>query len=304
MVGPWWRFAESAAPVSSTTSLELEIVSPSSFTADTCAPSMETGQEAFLEAGWSGLQPERPGYGCTALAAGPDPAASSDRIAGLCRGLGFGNVCAVGISGGGPTGMTFAANHPEIVRGAVFERAVCFEPWPDTLTRIGGRSLFSPILEGGTWATTRAMLRLFPGATLRFMMRSLPSLPPSAAVRRMSAQDRTRLVVLLSRMRSSHGFVNDPRPGDAVAEEIPLPALVLASRNDSAAPTRHAHAIAESIARSSLVWVDTDSHFLWFGPDADAIHAHRIGRSDGAITRWAFARRRGMSAGVPAPVGG
>jgi pimeloyl-ACP methyl ester carboxylesterase len=230
---------------------------------------LEFGQEAFLEAGWSVLQPSRPGYGRTALAAGPDPAADSDRIADLCRRLGFGNVCAVGISGGGPTAMTFAANHPEIVRGAVFESAVSFEPWPDTLTRIGGRFLFSPVLEGGTWATTRAMLRLFPGATLRFMMRSLSSLPPSAAVGRMSTQDRTRLIVLLSRMRSSHGFVNDLRPGDAVAEEIPLPALVLASRNDAAVPTRHAHAIADSFARSSLVWVDTDSHLLWFGPHAD-----------------------------------
>jgi homoserine acetyltransferase len=55
------------------------------------------------------------------LSAGPSPAAYTDAVRALCERLGITRVAAVvGISGGGPTAVAMAANHPDLV-----ERAWC-----------------------------------------------------------------------------------------------------------------------------------------------------------------------------------
>ena len=56
------------------------------------------GEETFLDAGYSVLVTSRPGYGRTAVSAGPSAPEFAIRLAGLCRLLGLSNLTVVGIS--------------------------------------------------------------------------------------------------------------------------------------------------------------------------------------------------------------
>ena len=77
------------------------------------------GEEVFAASGYTVLAPSRPGYGRTALAAGPSVEEFTDVVRALCRRLGIDRVAAVvGISGGGPTAATMAARHGGCCRPA------------------------------------------------------------------------------------------------------------------------------------------------------------------------------------------
>lgn len=226
-------------------------------------------QESFIEAGWSVVHVSRPGYGATALRAGPEPARFVDRVASLCESLGYDVVCAVGVSGGGPTAMTFAARHPHLVRALVLESAVSFAPWPDARTRAGAHVFFHPVVERAVWGAVRTLLRTFPLLGLRAMMRPLTTLPVASAIEVLSAADRDRLVSMFSAMRSARGFLNDLRAVPDVTSAIHQPTLIVASRHDGAVPPEHSRRLARTLPNAKLVLVDAESHLLWVGPHAD-----------------------------------
>ncbi|GAB3632057.1 alpha/beta hydrolase [Microbacterium shaanxiense] len=229
---------------------------------------LSIGHEAFLAAGWSVLQPSRPGYGGTPLRAGTDLALFADRIAALSTRLGYREV-AVGVSAGGRSAITLAARHPSLVVGLILESATSFLPWPSPSTRAIARVVFRPGFEQVTWALTRLLFRIFPSFTLKRMLSSLSTMRPTAAYDLLGTAERSALADLLSRMRSGSGFMNDLRVVDDVSPEVMQPALVVASRNDGAVPIEHAHALVHSIPSARLVLTDTLSHFLWIGPHAE-----------------------------------
>ena len=230
---------------------------------------LEIGHEAFIDAGYSVLQPSRPGYGGTPLAAGSDNAAFTDRVARLAEHLGYQDIVAVGVSAGGRTAMTFAARHPRLVTALILESSTSFLPWPDRLTRAIASVVFRPHLERATWATTRLAFGLFPGFMLRRMLSSLSTIPAATAYQQFDVADRARLVHLLSRMRSGRGFLNDLREPDDVAQLVKQPTLVVASRNDAAVGAEYAQSLARSIEHATLVVTDSLSHFLWIGPHSE-----------------------------------
>jgi pimeloyl-ACP methyl ester carboxylesterase len=59
--------------------------------------------------------PSRPGYGLTPLASGGSPDEQAELYAALLDALGVASASIVGISGGGPSALAFAQNHPERV---------------------------------------------------------------------------------------------------------------------------------------------------------------------------------------------
>lgn len=230
---------------------------------------LEIGHETFIEAGWSVLQASRPGYGQTPLSAGPDNATFADRIASLCERLGYRDVVAVGVSAGGRTAMTFAARHPQLVRGLILESSTSFLPWPDRFTRTAAKVIFHPRGERATWAMTRLLFDRLPAFALKRMLSSLSTIPAASAYQRFDETERAKLVELLSRMRSGQGFANDLRAPVDVTQEINQPTLVVASRNDGAVGSEHSRSLANGIQGAELVMTDSVSHFLWIGPHSD-----------------------------------
>lgn len=70
------------------------------------------------------LAPSRPGYLSTPIDAGRSPAEQAEAYLALLDALEFQEVIVMGVSGGGPSAIAFAASHPDRVRALVAMEAV------------------------------------------------------------------------------------------------------------------------------------------------------------------------------------
>lgn len=234
---------------------------------------LSLGEEVFAECGYTVLAPSRPGYGRTPLST---VSGFADATRALCEHLGITEVVAVvGISGGGPSAVTLAARHPDLVQRLILQSAVGWLPWPDRLTRVGAHAVFAPATEHATWVAVRRLMRLAPETCLRFLLGGLSTMPVRDVLAALHDQDRSTLVALFSRMRSGSGFLNDLRPVPDVTPAVRQPVLVIATRKDGAVPFAHAESLAAAIASAELVESQADSHFIWLGHDWPTI-AQRI----------------------------
>lgn len=186
------------------------------------------GEAVFSEAGCTVLVPSRPGYGLTPLSTGTSVSGFADVTCALCEHVGVTRVAAVvGTSAGGRTAVTMAARHPDLVDRLILQRAVGWLPWPDRRTRLAAHAAFAAGTEQATWAACRTLLRIAPHIGLRLQLSHLSTLPARQAMASLRAEDRARLVALLSLMRSGHGFINDLRPTPDVTADVSQPTLVI-----------------------------------------------------------------------------
>ena len=230
------------------------------------------GEEVFAELGCTVLVPSRPGYGRTPVGVGPGPVRFAEVIAELCARLGITEATVVGISGGGPTALALAADHPHLVRRLIMESAVGGRPWPGLGIRVGARVVFAAPVESLTWSAVRLLLRRAPATGLRLMLSSLTTAPVTEVLNALDDDRRSGLVTLFGHMRSGHGFVNDLRyvtPPDAT--RVRQPALVIAGRTDGQVPYAHAEALAAALPNAELVPLDDGSHFVWHAPGYDVV---------------------------------
>ncbi|MDN3353433.1 alpha/beta fold hydrolase [Actinomadura sp. DC4] len=234
------------------------------------------GEEVFADAGYTVLAPSRPGYGRTPLATGASPDRFADVLAELCGVLGFGAVDVVGQSAGGPVAVALAARHPGLVRRLILQSAVGPVPWPDRLTRLGGRVVFGRLLEPVIWALIHGLVRRAPGLAQRLLMSPLTTRPVAEVLAGLTAPQRAALLAMFGRMRSGAGFGNDLRitaaPGRPAAQ-VRQPTLVIATRSDGSVPYVHAEALASAIPGARLVESGALSHMIWLGDDYPAIAA-------------------------------
>ncbi|GAA2899805.1 alpha/beta hydrolase [Streptosporangium fragile] len=232
------------------------------------------GEEIFADAGFTVLAPSRPGYGRTPLTTGTTPASFADATSQLCRTLGIERLAAVvGISAGGRTALTMAARHPDLVERVILQSAVGFLPWPDRLTRLGGRAVFNARLEAGTWAILRSLVRLAPSLGLRLLLRDLSVLPARQVLAGLSTAERATLAGLFTVMRSGSGFIADMLPVPDCAAHVSQPALVIATRHDRSVPFAHAESLAAAMPNAELADSRAGSHMIWFGPDYPRVAA-------------------------------
>lgn len=230
------------------------------------------GEEVFVEAGYRLLVPSRPGNGRTPLSTATTVTGFADVTRVLCDHLGISKVAAVvGISGGGPTAVTMAARHPDLVARLILQSAVGRLAWPDRRTRVGAHAVFAATTERATWAAVRTLMHLAPDAGLRMLLSDLSTLPVRDVMAVLSTEDRTRLIALFSHMRSGSGFVNDLRPTPDVTADVGQPTVVIATRKDGAVPFAHAQSLTAAIRRAELIESRADSHFIWLGHDWPAI---------------------------------
>ena len=226
------------------------------------------GEEVFADAGYTVLAPSRPGYGQTPLSTCRSVSGFADVTSALCEHLGIAKVAAVvGVSGGGPSAVTMAARHPDLVDRLILQSAVGWLPWPDRRIRLGAQVVFAAATEYVTWGAIHALVRVAPDTGLRLLLRDLTTQPVRDVVAALPAEDRATLVALFSRMRSGRGFVNDLRPTRDATADVRQPTLVIATRKDGMVPFTHAQSLATTIRNAELVESKADSHFIWFGPD-------------------------------------
>jgi pimeloyl-ACP methyl ester carboxylesterase len=226
------------------------------------------GEDTFLDAGYSVLVTSRPGYGRTAVSAGPSAPEFAIRLAGLCRLLGLSNLTVVGISLGARSAMTLAAFYPELVQRVILMCPTSFSPWPDP----GGRRLayaaFAPGVRRATWGTLHYLLRKNPEKYLAGILENLTTLDGAVAVRRLGG-DVGKVTEFLLCCQSGRGFLIDLRAPTDVSGDVAQPTLILASRNDGAVRFDHAEYLAAMLPDATLVEVHTPTHLLWLGKGSD-----------------------------------
>jgi pimeloyl-ACP methyl ester carboxylesterase len=234
------------------------------------------GDEAFLGSGHSVLVTSRPGYGRTALEAGPSAPEFAVRLASLCRRLGLREINVLGISVGARTALTMAAFNPELVPRVILMCPTSFRLWPDRRGRRIAYTVFAPGVERATWGTLHRLLRKDPEKHLPGVVANLTTLDGHEAVRQLGP-DAGKMTEFLLRCQSSRGFLADLRAPTDVTDRVAQPTLILASRNDGAVGFDHAEHLAATMRHATLVEVDTPTHLLWLGAGSDhtaaAIHS-------------------------------
>ncbi len=228
------------------------------------------GESRILPTGAAVLVPSRPGYGRTAVSAGPSAPEFASRLAGLCRRLDLSSVVVVGISMGARSALTLAAHHPRLVERVVLLCPVSFHPWPDPRTAWLAHVMFNPVLQRGLWAGLHGLLRNRPDVILPALVRGLTTLKPQEALRRMGG-DLDELVSFLATCSSGRGFVTDLRPPTDVTAEVWQPTLILASGTDGSVDPSHPESLARSLPDARLVDVEAATHLLWLGDRAGTL---------------------------------
>jgi pimeloyl-ACP methyl ester carboxylesterase len=226
------------------------------------------GEESFLDAGYSVLVISRPGYGRTAVGAGPSAPEFAVRLVELCRQLGLSLAAVVGISIGARTALTMAAFYPELVPRVILMCPTSFRLWPDRRGRRIAYLVFRPGLERATWGTLHRLLRKDPEKYLPRIVENLTTLDGEATVRRLGP-DTAKIIAFLLRCQSGRGFLVDLRPPTDVSDRVVQPTLVLATRNDGAVSFDHAEHLVATLGQATLVEVDTPTHLLWLGEGSD-----------------------------------
>ena len=222
------------------------------------------GEDYFLERGCKILAVSRPGYGKTPLGTGRTPDLFADALVGLLKELDIHQVRVVGISGGGPTAMRFAAKYPGLTDKLILQSSISFAPWPDTITRLGAHVLFNPLVGGLVWRLIHFWLKRNPRAALITMIRNLSTLNPQKVVDGFSTKQIGDLTDLFAGMGSGHGFTNDIETVTGDATDIHVPTLIIHSKYDRQVPLTHPRVLTQQIAGSKLFITEAESHLIWF----------------------------------------
>jgi pimeloyl-ACP methyl ester carboxylesterase len=226
------------------------------------------GEETLLDAGYSVLITSRPGYGRTAVSAGPSAPEFAVRLAGLCRLLGLGHLTVIGISLGARTAMSLAAFYPELVQRVILMCPTSFCPWPDPQGRRLAYAAFAPGVQRATWGTLHYLLRKDPEKYLAGILENLTTLDGEVALRQLGA-DQGKATEFLLCCQSGRGFLVDLRAPTDVSADVKQPTLILATRNDGAVSFDHAQYLAATLPDSTLVEIHTPTHLLWLGEGSD-----------------------------------
>lgn len=226
------------------------------------------GEEIFLDAGYTVLVTSRPGYGRTAVHAGPSAPEFAVRLADLCRRLELKEVTVVGISIGARTALSMAAFYPELVPRVILVCPTSFRLWPDHRGRRIAYAVFAPGVQRATWGMLHQLLRADSDKHLPGIVANLTTLDGEEAVRRLGS-DAAKIREFLLSCQSGRGFLVDLRPPTNVSDSVAQPTLILATRNDGAVSFDHAEHLAAILPQATLIEVDTPTHLLWLGEGSD-----------------------------------
>ena len=233
--------------------------------------------ERFEAAGFGTITPSRPGYLRTPLATGPSFAEQADAAAALLDSLSIDQVAAYAISGGGPSGIEFAARHPDRVNALILEVAIS-QTWTIEVSAVTMTLLTNPIVSWIQGQVLERLPRLAVGQLLKIestlgaserarVTADILARPEKHAYLRRVLADAPPFDLLRA------GFDNDIEQFGAI-EQLPLaqvrcPTLVVHGTHDRDVPFSHGENSAREIADAELHRVDKGWHFLALSDGAE-----------------------------------
>lgn len=227
------------------------------------------GSGPLLEAGFSVLTPSRPGYGRTPLNVGQSAAQAAEAIVALLDCLEIKTCSVKAISGGGPTGVALAANHPERVRRLALVAAITKpEQRVNEPAYQSQKSFYGP-MHGMFWNLLGLISRLSPAGMARQTMTIFSAHDPDDALRKLTPEDIEAICRFYQNHSSRRGAMNDltHTVPDQLLQTIQAQTLVIHSREDKSVPFEHAEWALAHIPHAELCESGATGHFYWVGPD-------------------------------------
>jgi pimeloyl-ACP methyl ester carboxylesterase len=127
-------------------------------------------------------------------------------------------------------------------------------------------------MHGLTWNMLGLFSLLFPRQMARQTLAIFSTHDPDDALRQLSESDVQTICHFYQRKSSRVGAVNDAAHmvGKDLLQAVPMPTLVIHSREDRAVPFEHAEWSIQHIPTAALFESGCTGHFFWVGPDQAA----------------------------------
>ena len=236
------------------------------------------GSGPLLEAGFAVLTPSRPGYSRTPLNVGRSAAQAAKAIVALLDCLEIRTCSVKAISGGGPTGVALAANHPERVRRLALIAAITKpEERVNEPAYQSQKSFYGP-LHGMFWNLLGLISRLSPSGMARQTMTIFSAHDPEDVFKKLTPEDIEAICRFYQNHSSRRGAMNDltHTVGDQLLQKVQAQTLVIHSREDKSVPFDHAEWALANIPHVELCESGATGHFYWVGPDYPEISRQLI----------------------------
>ena len=233
------------------------------------------GFEPLIKAGFSLLIPSRPGYGRTPLEVGRSSAQAAEALTALLDCLHIQTCSVIAVSGGGPTGIALAANHPRRIERLVLMAAVSQPEERVHEPSYKSQMAFYGPSHGMQWAMLRLMSNLSPRAMARQTMAIFSTHNPDDAMHRLTPEGIEAIRQFYQGHSSRKGALNDAThtAGPELLQAIKVPVLIVHSREDRAVPFTHAEWSMRNISQANLCVAGFTGHFIWVDPDYPRINA-------------------------------
>jgi pimeloyl-ACP methyl ester carboxylesterase len=220
------------------------------------------------------ITPSRPGYGGTPLGANGSPEKTAELMVGLLDKLSIEKVILYGISAGGLSSISMAANHSKRVDKLILASALSGD-WlkKDEKNYKVAHVLFRPGTEKLTWAAIRFFASCFPGAMAWYFFQEFSS----CKFTKKTKKEIKQLVAMLKDFRSGEGFLNDIHQtiNAQMLAQIKCPTLILHSIYDKSVPFSHAQHAHDGIKNATLVPLENHwGHLIWIGDTSKTIWKH------------------------------
>jgi pimeloyl-ACP methyl ester carboxylesterase len=232
----------------------------------------------WVEAGFQVLTPSRPGYGRTPLSAGRTANEAADALAGLLQTLAIPACQVVAISGGGPTGIAFAARHVSQVMRLVLLEAISHpEDRPNEPGYHSQVAFYGP-MHALFWGMLHLLGRMSPRSTARRTLSIFSTHDPDDIMRQLTDEDIRQTCAFFLGRSSRKGALNDltHTVGADLLQAVSQPTLVVHSREDRAVLFGHAEWVIAHIEHADLCESGLTGHFYWIGPDSARVNRRII----------------------------
>lgn len=227
------------------------------------------GYAPFLKAGFSVLTPSRPGYGRTPLAVGVSAKEAANAMIALLDMLEISTCVSIAISGGGPTGISLAANWPHRIHRLSLIAAIARPEDRSNEPAYRRQVDFYGPMHNVIWKMLHLMSWLSPDRIARQTMAIFSNHDPEDAFRRLTRAEIKNICSFYQRRSSRQGALNDfaQTVGKELLQKIEVPTLVIHSREDGSVPFSHAEWSLAHIPHAELCESGFTGHFYWVGPD-------------------------------------
>jgi pimeloyl-ACP methyl ester carboxylesterase len=233
----------------------------------------DMGYQPLIDAGYSIITPSRPGYGNTPVSSGKTAEQAADLLNELLIYLKLDSVIVIAVSGGGLTGVYFAAKYPEKVKKLVLESAVS-KPLSEEKERYKNAQAFYGKGHKFIWGLLNFIGRVSKRSLVKKTYELFSTGDIQSIMREIKREEIDAVVKFYQKKPENIGALNDLEHTitENTFESIKAPTLIVHSKEDRAVPFAHAENSKSKIINSELFIAETWGHFILIGKGSNEVN--------------------------------